>query len=184
MPSRRAFEDNGRYLGYAYLLKRYVDDPAPGDARADRQGGLGHGADRVAAVLVVPPDGGPRLLLHRPDGRRSSGSPRRASSIATLGCCRLAFFSIPLPWIAAELGWFVAEFGRQPWIIEGVLPTAIGVSDLGVWQVALTIFGFVLFYSVLAVVEVALLVKYIRLGPQPETEMAGGPAARRRGVGP
>ena len=81
----------------------------------------------------------------------------------------MAFYSIPLPWLAAELGWFVAEFGRQPWIIEGVLPTAIGVSDLGIWQVALTIFGFVLFYSVLAVVEVALLIKYIRLGPQPET---------------
>src|SRR5204863_447703 len=86
--------------------------------------------------------------------------------IAPRWLLRLAFFSIPLPWLAAELGWFVAEFGRQPWIIEGVLPTAIGVSDLGVWQVALTIFGFVLFYSVLAVVEVALLVKYIRLGPQ------------------
>jgi cytochrome bd ubiquinol oxidase subunit I len=42
-----------------------------------------------------------------------------------------------------------------------------------VWQVALTIFGFVVFYSVLAVVEVALLVKYIRLGPQPEKEVVG-----------
>jgi cytochrome d ubiquinol oxidase subunit I len=55
-----------------------------------------------------------------------------------------------------------------------VLPTAIGVSDLGIGQVALTICGFVLFYSVLAVVEVALLVKYIRLGPQPEKQSAGG----------
>ena len=65
---KRAFEDNGRYLGYAYLLKRYVDDPAAGDARADRQGGLGYGADGGAAVLVLQADGGPRLLLHRSDG--------------------------------------------------------------------------------------------------------------------
>jgi cytochrome d ubiquinol oxidase subunit I len=92
---------------------------------------------------------------------------------------KVAFYSIPLPWIAAELGWIVAEFGRQPWSIEGVLPTAIGVSSLGIGQVALTICGFVLFYTVLAVVEVALLIKYIRLGPQPEKEAAGGlqPAA-------
>jgi cytochrome d ubiquinol oxidase subunit I len=35
---------------------------------------------------------------------------------------------IPAPWIAAELGWFVAEFGRQPWTVDGVLPTAMSVS--------------------------------------------------------
>ena len=38
------------------------------------------------------------------------------------------FFSLPLPWIAAELGWIVAEYGRQPWAIDGVLPTFLGVS--------------------------------------------------------
>jgi cytochrome d ubiquinol oxidase subunit I len=42
---------------------------------------------------------------------------------------KLAFWSLPLPWIAAELGWIVAEYGRQPWVIEGVLPTALGVSS-------------------------------------------------------
>jgi len=43
---------------------------------------------------------------------------------------RLAMYSLPLPWIAAELGWVVAEYGRQPWIIDGVLPTFLGVSDV------------------------------------------------------
>ena len=41
---------------------------------------------------------------------------------------RMAVFSLPLPWIAAELGWIVAEYGRQPWAIDGVLPTFLGVS--------------------------------------------------------
>ncbi len=45
-----------------------------------------------------------------------------------------AFFSLPLPWIAAELGWIVAEYGRQPWVIEGVLPTALGVSSTDAGQ--------------------------------------------------
>ena len=41
---------------------------------------------------------------------------------------RLALFSLPLPWLAAELGWIVAEYGRQPWAIDGLLPTFLGVS--------------------------------------------------------
>ena len=46
------------------------------------------------------------------------------------GLLRLALYSLPLPWIAAELGWIVAEYGRQPWVIEGVLPTSLGVSSV------------------------------------------------------
>ena len=41
---------------------------------------------------------------------------------------RAALLFLPLPWIAAELGWIVAEYGRQPWAVEGILPTALGVS--------------------------------------------------------
>jgi cytochrome d ubiquinol oxidase subunit I len=78
---------------------------------------------------------------------------------------KLALWSLPLPWIAAELGWFVAEHGRQPWAIEGVLPTFLAVSPIATANVVLSLCGFVLFYSVLAAVEVFLLVKYIRLGP-------------------
>ena len=49
---------------------------------------------------------------------------------ATAGICKLALWSLPLPWLAIELGWVVAEYGRQPWAIEGVLPTALGVSSV------------------------------------------------------
>src|SRR5439155_1249147 len=78
---------------------------------------------------------------------------------------RLAFFSLPLPWIAAELGWIVAEYGRQPWSIDGLLPTFLGVSVTPVTNVWLSLAGFVIFYSALAVVDVYLLVRMIRGGP-------------------
>lgn len=76
-----------------------------------------------------------------------------------------ALASLPLPWIAAELGWIVAEYGRQPWVVEGVLPTFLGVSSTSAGQVWLSLLGFVLFYSGLAVVDVFLLVRTIRQGP-------------------
>jgi len=78
---------------------------------------------------------------------------------------KIAFWSLPLPWIAAELGWIVAEYGRQPWVIEGVLPTALGVSSTAPGNVLFSLLGFFVFYSTLLVADVYLLVKYIRLGP-------------------
>ncbi|MDE2091215.1 MAG: cytochrome ubiquinol oxidase subunit I [Gammaproteobacteria bacterium] len=77
----------------------------------------------------------------------------------------LAAFSLPLPWIAAELGWIVAEVGRQPWVIDGVLPTQLGVSSVSGWQVLGSLIGFLLFYSILAVVDIYLMLRYARLGP-------------------
>lgn len=78
---------------------------------------------------------------------------------------RVAVLSLPLPWIAAELGWFVAEYGRQPWVIEGILPTFLGTSSLSTTQLYTSVSGFILLYSLLACVELYLMAKYIRLGP-------------------
>lgn len=86
---------------------------------------------------------------------------------------KVAFWSLPLPWIAAELGWIVAEYGRQPWIIEGVLPTALGVSSTVAGNVLFSLLGFAVFYSALLIADVYLLVKYIKLGPD---ETLGLPA--------
>ena len=79
----------------------------------------------------------------------------------------LLFLSLPLPWVAAELGWIVSEVGRQPWVIEGVLPTFLAVSNLSASDIVTTLAGFVLFYSTLLVVDVYLMVKTIRIGPGP-----------------
>jgi len=82
------------------------------------------------------------------------------------GFLRLAVWSLPLPWIAAELGWVVAEYGRQPWAIDGVLPTFLGASPVPVARVLASLGGFVVFYSALAVVDAFLMVRTIRIGPQ------------------
>jgi cytochrome d ubiquinol oxidase subunit I len=79
---------------------------------------------------------------------------------------KLALWSMPLPWVAAELGWFVAEYGRQPWAISEVLPTHLSASLQPAGSLMLSLAAFVLFYSVLLAVEVALIVKIVRHGPQ------------------
>ncbi len=82
------------------------------------------------------------------------------------GLLRVALYSLPLPWVAAELGWIVAEYGRQPWVIEGMLPTSLGVSSVSAGQVWFSLIGFVVFYSTLAVVDVFLMLRVIRQGPE------------------
>jgi cytochrome d ubiquinol oxidase subunit I len=78
---------------------------------------------------------------------------------------KVAFWSLPLPWIAIELGWIVAEYGRQPWVVDGVLPTFLGVSRTSAGNVWMSLLGFVVFYSALAVVDAFLLVRTIKSGP-------------------
>jgi cytochrome d ubiquinol oxidase subunit I len=72
---------------------------------------------------------------------------------------------LPMPWIASEMGWFVAEYGRQPWTIYGVLPTHLSVSTLSVESLYGSLAGFVTFYTVLLIVEMYLMVKFSRQGP-------------------
>jgi cytochrome d ubiquinol oxidase subunit I len=79
---------------------------------------------------------------------------------------RLALYCIPLPWIAAEMGWIVAEYGRQPWTISGILPTSLSTSNLSASSVYFSLAGFIGFYSLLLVAELYLMFKYARLGPQ------------------
>jgi len=77
----------------------------------------------------------------------------------------LMVLSLPLPWLAAELGWFVAEHGRQPWAIEGILPTFMAASSVSSVKVIFTLVGFFTFYSALAVIDIFLMRKYIIMGP-------------------
>ena len=76
-----------------------------------------------------------------------------------------ALWMLPAPWLACELGWFVAEYGRQPWTIYGVLPTHMSVSTLSVNSLYGSLAGFIGFYTVLLVVEMFLMVKFARMGP-------------------
>ncbi|MBN8214605.1 MAG: cytochrome ubiquinol oxidase subunit I [Xanthomonadales bacterium] len=78
---------------------------------------------------------------------------------------RWALWMLPVPWIASELGWFVAEYGRQPWTIYGVLPTHLSVSTLTVESLYGSLAGFIGFYTLLLIVEMYLMVKFARQGP-------------------
>ncbi|TMP47248.1 MULTISPECIES: cytochrome ubiquinol oxidase subunit I [unclassified Pseudoalteromonas] len=76
-----------------------------------------------------------------------------------------AVWSIPLPWIAIEFGWIVAEYGRQPWAISEILPTFLATSSLTVNDLLISITGFIIFYTGLAAVEGWLMLRFIKQGP-------------------
>lgn len=89
----------------------------------------------------------------------------------------LMVLAIPLPYIAIQLGWLVAELGRQPWAVYGVLKTAEGVSkSVSIYQVAGSLAGFTALYGLLGAIDIYLLVKYAKKGPDPAP--AGLPATK------
>ena len=175
---RDAFENNGQDLGYALLLKRYVDDPRQAtDAQIAKAAW-----DTVPQVLplfwlfrIMVGIGMTLILL---TGTFFVLSARRQLD-KRRWLLKAAVWAIPLPWIAIEAGWLVAEFGRQPWVIEGVLPTAVAVSDLGITTLLITLTGYIAIYTVLLIVEMKLLLKTIRKGPESEHAPEVGDAAPR-----
>jgi cytochrome d ubiquinol oxidase subunit I len=78
---------------------------------------------------------------------------------------KVALWMIPVPFLANEAGWLVAELGRQPWTVFGVLPTWMSASTHSVTYMVFSLIGFVALYSLFIVVEMSLLVRAIRLGP-------------------
>ncbi|MGA9335230.1 MAG: cytochrome ubiquinol oxidase subunit I [Rudaea sp.] len=162
--ARTEFEAHKDDLGYALLLKRFLDDPARATA-AD--------IDKAAASTI------PDVPVLFWSFRIMVGcgfyfialfafsfwlaSKRRLDRHRWY--LKMALWSLPLPWLAIELGWIVAEYGRQPWAIEGVLPTSLGVSSVGSGQVVFSIIGFVVFYTALAIIDAILMLRYARKGP-------------------
>ncbi|HUN52512.1 MAG TPA: cytochrome ubiquinol oxidase subunit I, partial [Candidatus Sulfotelmatobacter sp.] len=162
--ARKTFEAHVADLGYGLLLKRYTDNVAAATPAEVEQ----------AAWSTVPSVG---VLFWS------------FRIMVTLGFAFIALFAfsfyltarrqldryrwylwiaacaLPLPWISTELGWIVAEHGRQPWAIEGVLPTFLASSSISAGQVWFSLIGFVVFYTALAVADVYLMVKYARIGP-------------------
>ena len=176
-----AFEANAHDLGYALLLKRTMDDPT----RATKDE-ITHAAESTIpnvpvlfwSFRVMVGCGFWFIALFA----YSFWLASTRNLLGHRGYLRVALYSLPLPWLAAELGWVVAEYGRQPWAIEGVLPTALGVSSVSTAQVAASLAGFVLFYTALAVVDVMLMRKYISKGPDGLGMWRQAPIARPGGA--
>ena len=159
-----AFEEVKNDLGYGLLLKRYVEDPATASDTQIKE------AARNAIPKVAPMFWSFRAMV---------GLAFYMAGLMVLGfwfnakrvieqkrwLLRLFLYSIPVPWIAAELGWFVAEYGRQPWSINNVLPTFLSVSGLSHADVIFSLTSFLTLYTVFLIAEVYLMFKYARLGP-------------------
>lgn len=95
---------------------------------------------------------------------------------------RALVYSIPVPYVAIQLGWVMAEVGRQPWIVYGVLKTSDAVSrSISAAQVAGSLAGFTLLYGFLGAVDIFLLFKYARKGPGEDLD-GGAKTAAGRGV--
>ena len=179
-PARAAFEAHKRDLGYALLLKRYVADPAQATPAQIERAAWDTVPSVPAAFFAFRIMAGLGFLL--------IGMFALAFYFINLKrnppkwLLRAAVVAIPLPWIAIEVGWLLAETGRQPWIIDGVLPTFLGASSLTASQIIITMAGFTVLYGILAVIEIKLMLKAISAGPgariMPEPSGHGRPDAR------
>ena len=78
---------------------------------------------------------------------------------------------VPLAYIASESGWLVAEFGRQPWTIQDMLPTWVAVSDLHSSSVMLTFFLFLILFTTMLAVEINIMLKQIAKGPDASEQL-------------
>jgi cytochrome bd ubiquinol oxidase subunit I len=162
--ARADFETFRNNLGYALLLKRVVDDPR----KATPQQIAATAWDTVPSVP---------LMFWSFRVMAGIGFVLIALFALAFALCslrlhtrspwfwQLCVAAIPLPWIAIELGWIVAEMGRQPWAIDGVLPTFLAPSSLSRTSLWITLIGFTALYGVLAVIEVRLMLAAIRQGP-------------------
>ena len=151
-------------LGYGLLLKKYVTDVTQATPEQIRE----------AALSTVPPVTPMYWMFRLMVGCGMACillfalvswycvKDTVAQKTKTLWSCLLA---LPLPWLACEAGWFVAEYGRQPWTIYEVLPTDLSVSSLSTGDLIGSVAGFAILYSALLVVEYWLMVRYAKLGP-------------------
>ncbi|WP_257279715.1 MULTISPECIES: cytochrome ubiquinol oxidase subunit I [unclassified Endozoicomonas] len=162
--NRREFDKVVDDLGYGLLLSRYTDDIPNATPQMVRQ------AAEEAIPTVWPLFFSFRIMVglgvlmllllitafYKTARRTEYNSPT---------FLKLCFYALPLPFIASEMGWFVAEFGRQPWSISGILPTYLSASSRTEMDLWLSIIGFTALYSICIIIEIYLIVKYARKGP-------------------
>ncbi|SUA52372.1 Cytochrome d ubiquinol oxidase subunit 1 [Oligella urethralis] len=163
--SKQFFADNWQDLGYGLLLKKYRDDIANATPEEIR----------MAAIDTVP-DVTSLFYTFRIMVALSfyfvfffalvfwlTVKGRIAQSSKTL---KLAMWTILTPWIAIECGWFVAEYGRQPWVIDGILPTHYAVSHLSVTSLLISLAIYFTLYLTIFIVGTKVMLSAIKKGPE------------------
>ncbi|MBO5464059.1 MAG: cytochrome ubiquinol oxidase subunit I [Alistipes sp.] len=146
--ARAVLDDNIDYFGYGYIDSREELVPPVG---------LVYWAFRVMVGL-----GGALLLLM--GVMLWVSYKKHLASMTWLQWA--ALLSIPLVYIAGQAGWIVAEVGRQPWVIEGLLPVKAAVSSVSVAAVQTTFFIFVAIFTLFLAIELRILMKAIKKGPE------------------
>lgn len=101
---------------------------------------------------------------------------RRHQPEASPGLLRVLIWNIPLPYIAIQAGWMLAEVGRQPWIVYGMMKTKDAVSPLSSVQVGLSLPAFIIVYGILGIICFWLIIHHARKGPEPVEVLSEKPA--------
>jgi cytochrome d ubiquinol oxidase subunit I len=162
--AREAFERHKANLGFGLLLKKYVVDVSQATPEIITR------AVNDTVPRVTPMFWGFRIMVGLGFTMLALFALAFWSTVKT-ACTqkpwllKWALWMLPAPWIACELGWVVAEYGRQPWTIYGVLPTHLSVSTLTVGNLYGSLAGFIGFYTVLLIVEIYLMQKFAKQGP-------------------
>ncbi|MFZ3081815.1 cytochrome ubiquinol oxidase subunit I [Rhodoferax ferrireducens] len=162
--AKQVFERHKADLGFGLLLKKYVSDVNQATPEIIER------AVNDTVPRVTPMFWGFRIMVGLGFAMLALfglafWSTIKSSNMQKPWLLKWALWMLPAPWVAAELGWFVAEYGRQPWTIYGVLPTHLSVSTLSVNNLYGSLAGFIVFYTALLVVEMFLMVKFARMGP-------------------
>jgi cytochrome d ubiquinol oxidase subunit I len=162
--ARERFRRHEADLGYGLLVRRYVDDVRQATPEIIGKAAM-DSVPKVAPLFwsfrIMVALGGLIFVLF---AAALWVSFRDAWGKYPL-LLKAFLWSLPAPWIACMLGWFLAEYGRQPWTVFGMLPTHISVSTLSAASLWGSIAGFVGFYTLLLIAEMYLMFKYARLGP-------------------
>lgn len=158
------FEEIKKDLGYGLLLKRYTPNVVDATEAQIKQAAL----DTVPEVAplfwtfrIMVGSGFIMLVLFA----LAFYYTAKKTACQKPWLLRFALYSLPLPWIASEAGWFVAEYGRQPWAIGEILPTFLGTSTLTEWDLIGSMVGMIGFYTILLVAEMYLMIKFAKQGP-------------------
>jgi cytochrome d ubiquinol oxidase subunit I len=148
-------------LAYALLLKRWresVTDASPAQIEQTLQASLPATAPLYWGYRIMIATGCLLALLFL-----------TANAANLLGwrpnwLFKVSLYALPLPWLASASGWFISEFGRQPWLVADVLPTWQGVSTLTVPDVAVSLMVYGLAYAGLLALAAMLTLKFIEQG--------------------
>ncbi|MBE8167989.1 MAG: cytochrome bd-I ubiquinol oxidase subunit CydA [Shewanella sp.] len=151
-------------LGYGLLLKRFTDnvvDATEAQIKAAAKDSIPRVAPIFWSFRIMVGFGVIMLLVFSAAFWQST----RHKIAEKKWVLKAALYSLPLPWLAIECGWLVAEYGRQPWTISEILPTHMSASTLDPSEIWFSIITITVFYTILLCVEVFLMRKFILKGP-------------------